>query len=113
MTAAVDLHWEAVCRYGDLLPGRGVCALVAGQQVALFRTDDGAVYAVANHDPFSRANVISRGIVGSRGDVATVASPMHKQVFDLATGRCLDDEAVTLPTYPVRLAAGAVEIGVP
>ena len=41
--------------------------------------------------PFSDANVMSRGIVGSPGRPAdTVASPMYKQVFDLATGACLD-----------------------
>ena len=29
---------------------------------------------------------MARGIVGSSGERVTVASPMYKQVFDLATG---------------------------
>lgn len=100
----------AVCAYDALLPERGVAALVDGRQVALFRTYDGTVYALGNHDPFSGANVLSRGIVGSRGDVPTVASPMFKQVFDLRTGACLDDPGTAVPTYPVQVVDGQVVV---
>jgi len=99
-----------VCRYDVLVPERGVAALVGNVQIALFRTHDGSVFAVGNHDPFSGANVMSRGIVGSRGDVPTVASPMFKQVFDLRTGSCLDDPEVSLPVYRVELVDGAVVV---
>jgi nitrite reductase (NADH) small subunit len=99
-----------VCRYDVLLPERGVAALIGDVQIALFRTHDGSVYAIGNHDPFSGANVMSRGIVGSRGDVPTVASPMFKQVFDLRTGECLDDPSVSLPVYPVEVVDGQVTV---
>ena len=33
---------------------------------------------------------------------------MHKQAFDLRTGQCLDDAAVRVPTYDVRVADGMV-----
>lgn len=94
--------WTTVCRYEDLLPERGVCALVAGRQVALFRSYDGRLYALENFDPISGAFVLSRGIVGTRGSVPTVASPLGKQVFALETGVCLDDPAVRVATVPVR-----------
>ena len=42
--------------------------------------------------PVRQASVLARGIVGTRGDVPFVASPMHKHAFDLRTGPCLDDE---------------------
>ena len=113
MTALAATEWVAVCDAARLLPERGVAALVDGTQVAIFRTFDGRLYAVGNQDPFTGAFVLSRGIVGSRGDVATVASPLHKQVFDLATGRCLDDGSVRLPAYGVRERAGVVEVAVP
>ena len=105
-----DTVWVPVCAYDDLLPERGAAALVAGRQVALFRLADGEVVALGNRDPFSGANVMSRGIVGTRGDAPTVASPMYKQVFDLRTGACLDDPGVALPTYPVRLHSGVVTV---
>jgi nitrite reductase (NADH) small subunit len=102
--------WTSACRYDDLLPERGVAALAGGTQVALFRLHDGAVHAVDHLDPFSGAHVIARGIVGSRGDAPTVASPMFKQVFDLRTGACLDDAAQALRVFPVRVRDGLVEI---
>jgi nitrite reductase (NADH) small subunit len=101
-----------VCGYADLVPERGVAALVGDRQVALFRTYDGAVYAVGNTDPFSGANVLARGIVGSRGEVPTVASPMYKQVFDLRDGRCLDDATAGVPAYPVTVVDGMVMVDV-
>jgi nitrite reductase (NADH) small subunit len=84
---------------------------VHGTAVAVFRTYDDQVYALGNHDPFSRASVLSRGIVGTRGDIPFVASPMHKQAFDLRTGVCLDDPAYAVPTYPVRVVDGVVHVG--
>jgi nitrite reductase (NADH) small subunit len=106
-----EQHWTAVCRFDRLLPERGVAALVDGVQVAVFRTFDGMLHVVGNRDPFTGAYVLSRGIVGSRGDAPTVASPLHKQVFDLRTGQCLDDDSVHIPVYEVRTTtAGVVEV---
>ncbi|TDD60458.1 nitrite reductase small subunit NirD [Kribbella antibiotica] len=105
------LESTVLCRYDVLMPDRGVAALVGDVQIALFRLHDGTVFAIGNQDPYSGANVMSRGIVGSRGDVPTVASPMFKQVFDLRTGECLDDPAVSLPVYPVAIVDGMVRVG--
>ncbi|WP_101523607.1 nitrite reductase small subunit NirD [Nocardioides houyundeii] len=104
-------EWEPVCKFGDLEVERGVAALVHGQAVAIFRTHRDDVFALGNHDPFSRASVLARGIVGSRGEVDFVASPMHKHAFDLRTGRCLDDEHVSVSSFDVRVEDGVVLIG--
>ncbi|RSN69355.1 nitrite reductase small subunit NirD [Actinomadura sp. WAC 06369] len=108
-----ERRWVDVCAYADIIPERGVCAMVGGTQVAVFRTFDGDLYALSNLDPFSGAHVLSRGILGTRDGVPTVASPMYKQVFDLRTGVCLDDPRVALPAYGVRRAGGRVEVAVP
>lgn len=106
--------WVDVCSFDQLAIDRGACALVGDYQVALFRVSPGdAVYAVSNYDPFSHAYVVSRGIVGSRGDRPKVASPVYKQTFDLETGDCFEDPAVSLLTFPVRVVAGRVEVGCP
>ena len=89
----------------------GVAALVDGRAVAVFRTHDGTLYAIGNVDPFSGASVLARGIVGSRGDVPVVSSPMYKQAFDLRTGRCLDDDSVRVPAYDVTVVDGVVHVG--
>ena len=109
---ATDDTWTPVCRFVSLPVERGVAALVHGTAVAVFRTYDDDVFALGNHDPFSRASVLSRGIVGSRGNIPFVASPMHKQAFDLRTGVCLDDPTCSVPTYPVRIVDGLVHVGV-
>jgi nitrite reductase (NADH) small subunit len=111
ISAWVRVHWTAVCRYDDLIPERGVAALVDGVAIALFRTHDGGLYALSNLDPFSGASVLSRGIVGDRAGRATVSSPIYKQVFELATGVCLDEPSVSVLTYPTRVVSGVVEVG--
>ena len=106
--------WIDVCALAELVPDRGVCALVGEMQVAVFRVSpDGDLYALSNLDPFSRAFVMSRGIVGSKGDIPKVASPMYKQNFDLRTGQCLDDPSVSVATFPVQVVEGRVLVGVP
>ena len=102
-----------VCSVADLEVERGRAALLDDRQVALFLMPDGAVHAVDNLDPSSGANVISRGIVGTRGDAPTIASPMHKQVFDLRTGECLDPQGKDLKhlgAWDVRLEGDDVII---
>jgi nitrite reductase (NADH) small subunit len=103
-------EWTSVCDYDDLLPERGVAALLADEQVAIYRLADGGLRAIGNLDPFSGAYVLSRGIVGSRGDAPTVASPIGKQVFDLDTGISFDDPEVSVATYSVRVGNGAVQV---
>ena len=106
--------WCDICPLERLQPGRGAAALVGEIQVAVFRLDhDGGdtLHAVGNVDPFTGAAVISRGIVGDRGGVPVVASPVHKQAFSLADGRCLDDDAVALPVFSVRARGGDLQIG--
>ena len=104
--------WVDVCPFDLIVPDRGVCALVAGHQVAIFRVED-QLFALSNFDPFSSAFVLSRGIVGTRHDRLKVASPVYKQNFDLRTGECLDDPTVVLPTYEVRVVDGRVQVAAP
>jgi nitrite reductase (NADH) small subunit len=109
--ASGSVEWLPVCGVAELEVERGATALVHGQAVALFRTHDDRVYALGNHDPFAKASVIARGIVGVRGEVPFVASPTHKHAFDLRSGRCLDDAHVRIPAYAVRVVDGVVLVG--
>ncbi len=103
--------WVDVCSVDDITPDTGVAALIGGQQVAIVRVGEGDdVYAVGNYDPFSHAFVIARGIVGDRGGVPKIASPIFKQSFDLRTGQCLDDPDTRIPSYPVRVRDGRVAV---
>jgi nitrite reductase (NADH) small subunit len=106
-------QWITVCKLSDILPDTGVCALVKGQQIAIFRVGQGAdVYAIENYDPFSKANVLSRGIVGDRNGIPKVASPIYKQTFNLKTGECFDNREVRIATFAVRVVDNQIQIGV-
>ncbi|MGV0627714.1 nitrite reductase small subunit NirD [Mycolicibacter minnesotensis] len=107
--------WTTACRYSQLIPGLGVGVLLGnGKQAALFRLDDGSVHAVCNIDPFFRAGVLSRGIVGDRGGRLSVISPLKKQAFAFDDGTCLDDPGVKVRVYPTRITMdGFVQIGEP
>ena len=54
-----SMNWTAVCSIDDIPPNAGVCALVDGKQIAIFKVDN-SVFALDNFDPFSGANVLSR-----------------------------------------------------
>jgi nitrite reductase (NADH) small subunit len=110
MNAASNITWTTACRIEAILPFSGVCALINKKQIAIFRLKDDQLYAVDNYDPFSKANVLSRGIVGDLKDSIVVASPIYKQHFDLKTGQCLEDDTVQILTYKVRNNNGCVEI---
>ncbi|MDM4720776.1 nitrite reductase small subunit NirD [Micromonospora sp. WMMA1363] len=107
--STATLRWTTVCPLDRLDPDRGVAALVDGVQIALFRTADD-LFAIDNLDPVAGAYVLSRGIVGSRGGVPTVASPLHKQVYDLRTGHCLDLPGTAVRRHEVRCRGGLVEV---
>jgi nitrite reductase (NADH) small subunit len=103
--------WLDVCPTSALTPNRGVAALFGDRQVAVFLLDPWyELLAIDNVDPFSGAAVLSRGIVGSVGGAPTVASPVYKQRFDLRTGVCMEDAAVVIATYPVRIRHGRVQV---
>lgn len=111
-TMEATTTWVRVCEIRDLEPGWGEVALLGADQVALVRLGGDEIYAVDHHDPHTGAPVMARGITGSRGDRPTIASPLHKEVYDLVTGECFTDPSLALRTYAARVVDGVVEIEV-
>lgn len=111
-----NAQWTHVCVLTDIVPNTGVCAKVGQAQVAVFRivspqgVEEG-VFALGNFEPKSQANVLARGLVGDLGGISVVASPVYKNHYALATGVCLEEEALRVPVYAVRVLEGAVLVG--
>ncbi|MBS0971480.1 nitrite reductase small subunit NirD [Chimaeribacter arupi] len=104
-------QWTTVCPLEAILPATGVCALVGGQQIALFRPyADDRLFALSNIDPFAQASVLSRGIIAEHQGELWVASPLKKQRFRLRDGLCMEDEAHSVPAWPVRVQDGNVQV---
>lgn len=103
--------WQTICTLEDIIPGTGVCALVNGEQIALFRPNkDEQVFAIHNMDPFAKSNVLSRGLICEHQGELWVASPLKKQRFNLKDGRCLEDERFSVKAFEVRIHQGIVEM---
>lgn len=97
-------QWLAVCTVDDLQADSGICALVNGQQIAVFYvTRSQQVYATANFDPVGKANVLSRSMIGDLAGEPMLAAPLYKQHYSLITGQCLENPALSIATYPVRI----------
>jgi nitrite reductase (NADH) small subunit len=112
--------WTAICALDEIVPNTGVCALINGEQVAVFHVDSGdveddaspIVYAIENFDPGSHAAVLSRGLVGSLGERVVVASPIYKHHFDLRTGECLETPSYSVASFDTRVENGQVLVAV-
>jgi len=108
------IDWVDICSLSDIPPNTGVCADLEGEQVAIFHlktnTSDSQVKAVSNFDPFSRANILSRGLITENGANYFVASPLLKQQFCLNTGNCELDESMKIATYQVRICGDLVQL---
>ena len=112
MNASETLDFTAVCSVDDIVPNTGVCALVEGRHVAVFRLGSGEFFAIDNVDPKSGASVLSRGMVGSLGERLVVASPLYKNHFDLRTGECLEAPEHSVQAHGVRAEDGRICVAV-
>ena len=106
--------WVTVCPLDDIVPNTGVCALINGEQVAVFHLadGDGSVFAIDNFDPGSQASVLSRGLIGNLGERIVVASPIYKHHFDPRTGECLEIPGNSVNTFAARVEDGQVWVAV-
>lgn len=108
--ATTTSSWTNVCPADDILPDTGVCALVEGRHVAVFRVGPDRFFAIDNVDPKSGASVLSRGLVGSLGDRIVVASPLYKQHIDLQSGECIEQPELSVSAHAVRTEGGLVQV---
>ena len=108
------ISWVPVCPLDEIVPNTGVCALIKGEQVAVFHLADGnpSVFAIDNFDPGSKASVLSRGLIGNLGDRIVVASPIYKHHYDLRTGECLEIPGNSVNAFAARVEDGQVWVAV-
>jgi nitrite reductase (NADH) small subunit len=82
-------------------PGEGQTFIVAGREIAVFRTrGTDEVHATQARCPH-KAGLLADGIVGD----GKVICPLHSYKFDLATGTPLGNVCQSLKTYRTELTA--------
>ncbi|WP_460996482.1 nitrite reductase small subunit NirD [Spirosoma harenae] len=107
------ITWHVACRVEDIPQDGGACALIGGRQIAIFNfTRRGEWYATDNECPHRQQMALGRGMIGSQGEEPKVACPFHKRTFSLQTGKCLNDDAYQINTFPIKVEQGIVYVGV-
>ena len=94
----------------DRIPlGEGRNVEVAGEEIAIFRTRTGELYAEQATCPH-RGGPLADGLVGG----GRVVCPLHSYAFELATGEPLRAGCPALRTYRVSVSsAGDILLTVP
>jgi len=88
----------------DLIPlGEGRTFDLGDEQVAVFRTRDGKVFATQSACPHG-GGPLADGIVGG----STVVCPLHARKFELSSGACVNDDCRPLATYPIVIRDGVL-----
>ncbi|HKX22069.1 MAG TPA: nitrite reductase small subunit NirD [Rhizorhapis sp.] len=91
----------------DDVPLRGARTVPVwdSEEIAVFRTGEGEVYALVNKCPHKQGP-LSQGIV--HGD--KVACPLHNWNISLKTGEALGPDEGCVPTIPVQVVDGRIMI---
>lgn len=106
--------WYKATRVEDVPEDGGACVKYEDRQIAVFyfaRRDEW--YATQNMCPHKKQMILSRGMIGTAGDIPKVACPYHKKTFSLCDGSNLNGEDYRIDTYPVKVKDGYVYIGIP
>ena len=89
------------------IPVRGArtVPVAGGEEIAIFRTGDNAVFALVNRCPHKKGP-LSQGIVHGH----TVACPLHNWRIALGSGKALGADEGCTPTMPAKIEGGRVLI---
>jgi nitrite reductase (NADH) small subunit len=104
MTAALmDEHWITIGRIDDIPPLGARTVRTASGDIAVFRTADDAVFALADRCPHL-GGPLSQGIVADGG----VYCPLHNWCIDLKTGCAREPDDGRTERYPIQIRDGVV-----
>jgi nitrite reductase (NADH) small subunit len=104
-------QWQLACKVEDVPKDGGACALINGEQIAIYNFDRrGEWYATQNLCPHKQQMALSRGMIGTTANEPKVACPFHKKTFSLQTGACLSGDEYQIKTYPIKIENGDVYI---
>ncbi|TFK74477.1 nitrite reductase [Pluteus cervinus] len=111
-------NWVKVARLEDLRPtAHGSTSIVVNYsdtQIAIFKLENGQLYATQQLCPHRRAFVLSDGLVGDTADGKPyISCPLHKRNFLLEGGECVTDERYKILTFEVKEDNGAILLKLP
>lgn len=102
------MAWVRVCSEDELPVGRARSVETASGRVAVFRAEDGVVYAVEDRCPHRGAR-LSAGVVY---DICKVACIDHGWTIDLRSGAVEAPEHGEVMVFPVKTIDGEVFVAI-
>ncbi|KLQ68226.1 nitrite reductase [Enterobacter hormaechei subsp. steigerwaltii] len=108
--AEENKRWQEICNIDEIPEQAGIGAHLGRKPIALFRFGK-TVYALDDREPGSRANVLSRGILGDAAGEPVVISPLYKQRIRLRDGCQAESGAPAVRAWPVKIENGKVWVG--
>ncbi|OZQ61550.1 nitrite reductase [Paenibacillus sp. VTT E-133280] len=90
----------------DLLLQIGRVVVAGNVELAVFRTSDGAIYALENRSPHPKGGPLAEGIVSGH----FLYDPLYDWKIDLRTGEVQAPDQGIVVTYPVSLAGDIVTV---
>lgn len=105
-TATAPLRWVDIGTPDDIPPLGARRVDAPGGEIAVFRGNSGAVYALDNRCPH-KGGPLSEGIVHGE----SVTCPLHNLVVNLASGSAIDPDEGCAATHPVRIENGRLLLG--
>jgi nitrite reductase (NADH) small subunit len=97
--------WVEVAFYEDIPINVGKTIRYQGQEVALFRLEDGRILAVENRCPHKNG-VLAEGLVSGE----YVFCPLHDRKIDLTSGQVQAPDTGCVETFNVSVENGMVYI---
>lgn len=107
--------WTAVGDVADWPKDGGLAVKHGPRQVAVFNFSSvGKWFACQNVCPHMRDQALARGLLGVVGDLKKIACAVHKNTWNLETGRCMSDSQLEdIQLYPVRVEGSKVLVRLP
>jgi nitrite reductase (NADH) small subunit len=104
--------WFNAGKTSDFSSDGGNCIKYKNKQIAVIQFNRrNEWYACQNLCPHKMEMVLSRGMIGSMGDIPKIACPLHKKTFSLHDGSNLNGEEYAIATYPVKIVDDEVFVG--
>ncbi|MCK6075331.1 nitrite reductase small subunit NirD [Paenibacillus silvae] len=92
----------------EFLPRIGRVVEIEHQQLAVFRTSDGTIFAAENHNPHPKGGPLAEGIVSGN----YLYDPLYDWKIDLTTGQVQAPDNGQVKMFPVKVENDQVWIAV-
>ncbi|MCZ8518173.1 MULTISPECIES: nitrite reductase (NAD(P)H) small subunit [Paenibacillus] len=102
-----QLTYVGIGRLEDFEERIGRVVRIGGEEIAVFRTTEGRIFALENRSPGPRGGTLADGIVSG----AVLFDPICDWRIGLADGVVLAPDTGQVRTYPVQIEDGEVRIG--